>query len=124
MAKIFCHNLKKSNILINFRNFFNIFLVCIYNRLRELDRNELFEKARGEILDEVVNLSEVSVKQWEELLMTKIWEKVSLHVFENIYLPAAQTGNPSKCYKHYLISIYGKIINKGFKNMFFFVICT
>lgn len=65
-------------------------------RLRELDRNELFEKARGEILDEVVNLSEVSVKTWEELLITKIWDKVSLNVFENIYLPAVQTNDPSE----------------------------
>ncbi|XP_054272959.1 dynamin-like 120 kDa protein, mitochondrial isoform X2 [Macrosteles quadrilineatus] len=65
-----------------------------FPRLRELDRNELFEKARGEILDEVVNLSEVSVKTWEELLVHKIWDKVSLNVFENIYLPAVQTGDP------------------------------
>ncbi|XP_075213252.1 opa1 mitochondrial dynamin like GTPase isoform X2 [Lycorma delicatula] len=62
-----------------------------FPRLRELDRDELFEKARGEILDEVVNLSGVSVKQWEELLMKQIWEKVSQHVFENIYIPSAQT---------------------------------
>ncbi|KDR10026.1 Dynamin-like 120 kDa protein, mitochondrial, partial [Zootermopsis nevadensis] len=61
--------------------------------LRELDRDELFEKARGEILDEIINLSQVSPKEWEELLMKKIWDKVSMHVFENIYLPAAQTGN-------------------------------
>ncbi|XP_044726773.1 dynamin-like 120 kDa protein, mitochondrial isoform X2 [Chrysoperla carnea] len=64
-----------------------------FPRLRELDRDELFERARGEILDEIVNLSQVSPKQWEELLLDKIWEKVSMHVFENIYLPAAQTGN-------------------------------
>ncbi|CAK9818538.1 Dynamin-like 120 kDa protein, mitochondrial [Anthophora plagiata] len=65
-----------------------------FPRLRELDRDELFEKARGEILDEIVNLSQVSPRQWEEILMVKIWDKVSTHVFENIYLPAAQSGNP------------------------------
>uniref|UniRef100_A0A6M2DDH7 Dynamin-like GTPase OPA1, mitochondrial n=1 Tax=Xenopsylla cheopis TaxID=163159 RepID=A0A6M2DDH7_XENCH len=66
-----------------------------FPRLRELDRDELFEKARGEILDEIINLSQVSPKQWETLLMAKIWDKVSMHVFENIYLPAAQTGSTS-----------------------------
>ncbi|RZC39241.1 dynamin-like 120 kDa protein, mitochondrial [Asbolus verrucosus] len=64
-----------------------------FPRIREQDRDELFERARSEILDEVVNLSQVSPKQWEECLMTKIWDKVSSHVFENIYLPAAQTGS-------------------------------
>lgn len=66
-----------------------------FPRLRELDRDELFEKARGEILDEIVNLSQVSPRHWEEVLMARIWSKVSMHVFENIYLPAAQSGNPS-----------------------------
>ncbi|XP_011633959.1 dynamin-like 120 kDa protein, mitochondrial isoform X6 [Pogonomyrmex barbatus] len=66
-----------------------------FPRLRELDRDELFEKARGEILDEIVNLSQVSPRQWEEVLMARNWDKVSMHVFENIYLPAAQSGNPN-----------------------------
>ncbi|XP_017755871.1 PREDICTED: dynamin-like 120 kDa protein, mitochondrial isoform X2 [Eufriesea mexicana] len=66
-----------------------------FPRLRELDRDELFEKARGEILDEIVNLSQVSPRHWDKMLMDRIWNKVSMHVFENIYLPAAQTGNPS-----------------------------
>ncbi|XP_066601642.1 dynamin-like GTPase OPA1, mitochondrial isoform X2 [Prorops nasuta] len=66
-----------------------------FPRLRELDRDELFEKARGEILDEIVNLSQVSPRHWEEVLMERMWDKVSMHVFENIYLPAAQSGNPS-----------------------------
>ncbi|XP_029044221.1 dynamin-like 120 kDa protein, mitochondrial isoform X4 [Osmia bicornis bicornis] len=65
-----------------------------FPRLRQLDRDELFEKARGEILDEIVNLSQVSPKHWEETLLNIIWDKVSTHVFENIYLPAAQSGNP------------------------------
>lgn len=63
-----------------------------FPRLREQDRDELFERARGEILDEMINLSQVSPKQWEDHLLDKIWEKVSNHVFENIYLPAAQSG--------------------------------
>ncbi|XP_025836270.1 dynamin-like 120 kDa protein, mitochondrial [Agrilus planipennis] len=64
-----------------------------FPRLREQDRDELFDRARSEILDEIVNLSQVSTKQWEESLMNKIWEKVSTHVFENIYLPSAQTNS-------------------------------
>uniref|UniRef100_U5EJB3 Dynamin-like GTPase OPA1, mitochondrial n=1 Tax=Corethrella appendiculata TaxID=1370023 RepID=U5EJB3_9DIPT len=64
-----------------------------FPRLRESGRDELFEKAKGEVLDEVVNLSQVSAKKWEELLNTKLWEKLSNYVFENIYLPAAQSGS-------------------------------
>ncbi|CAL7942119.1 unnamed protein product [Xylocopa violacea] len=70
-----------------------------FPRLRELDRDELFEKARGEILDEIVNLSQVSPRHWEEVLMVRIWDKVSMHVFENIYLPAAQSGSPGMFYR-------------------------
>lgn len=66
--------------------------VC-YSSTRELDRDELFEKARGDILDEVVNLSQVSPKQWEDSLSKKLWEKMVTYVFENIYLPAAQTDS-------------------------------
>uniref|UniRef100_A0A8D2KW18 Dynamin-like GTPase OPA1, mitochondrial n=2 Tax=Varanus komodoensis TaxID=61221 RepID=A0A8D2KW18_VARKO len=64
-----------------------------YPRLRELDRNELFEKAKNEILDEVISLSQVTPKHWEEILQKSLWERVSTHVIENIYLPAAQTSN-------------------------------
>ncbi|XP_037105635.1 dynamin-like 120 kDa protein, mitochondrial isoform X8 [Syngnathus acus] len=62
-----------------------------YPRLRELDRNELYEKAKNEILDEVINLSQVTPQHWEAILQKKLWERVSTHVIENIYLPAAQT---------------------------------
>lgn len=73
-------------------------IVCwvIYFRLRESSRDELFEKAKGEILDEVVNLSQISAKDWEQLLYIKLWEKLSNYCFENIYLAAANASSPGK----------------------------
>ncbi|XP_071490829.1 dynamin-like GTPase OPA1, mitochondrial [Diadema antillarum] len=62
-----------------------------FPRLRELDRDELFERAKSEMLDEVMNLNEVKPKQWEETLSKLLWESVSTHVFEEIYLPASQS---------------------------------
>jgi len=67
-----------------------------YPRIRELDRDELFEKARGEILDEIVNLSLVSSQTWEQSIETKLWDKVSGYAFENIYLHAAQSQTSSR----------------------------
>uniref|UniRef100_A0A336MA42 Dynamin-like GTPase OPA1, mitochondrial n=1 Tax=Culicoides sonorensis TaxID=179676 RepID=A0A336MA42_CULSO len=66
-----------------------------FPRLRESGRDELYERAKGEILDEVVNLSQVSAKKWDEILSEKLWDKLSNYVFEHIYLPAAQSGSQS-----------------------------
>lgn len=79
-----------------------------------MDRDELFEKARGEILDEVINLSQVVPKRWEDILLKKLWEKVSNHVFENIYLPAAQSGDPST---YLLISKKQLLFDLYFRNI-------
>lgn len=64
-----------------------------FPRLRELDRDELFEKARGELLDEIINLSQLSPKHWEETLSKELWKKMSVYVFENIYVQAWQAGS-------------------------------
>ncbi|XP_048747628.2 dynamin-like 120 kDa protein, mitochondrial isoform X1 [Ostrea edulis] len=64
-----------------------------FPRQRELDRDELFEKAKGDILDEIINLGQLTPKQWEEAFHNKLWEKSSTYFFESIYLPAAQTEN-------------------------------
>ncbi|XP_034111121.1 dynamin-like 120 kDa protein, mitochondrial isoform X4 [Drosophila albomicans] len=64
-----------------------------FPRLRESGRDELFDKAKGEILDEVVTLSQISAKKWDDALTLKLWEKLSNYVFENVYLPAAQSDS-------------------------------
>jgi optic atrophy protein 1 len=64
-----------------------------FPRIRELDRDELFEKARGEILDEIINLSQVSPQHWEDVFVRNLWSHMSNYVFENIYIPAAQAEN-------------------------------
>ncbi|XP_015908038.1 dynamin-like GTPase OPA1, mitochondrial isoform X2 [Parasteatoda tepidariorum] len=65
-----------------------------FPRLRELDRDELFEKARGELLDEIINLSQLSPKHWEETLSKELWKKMSAYVFENIYVQALHSDSP------------------------------
>ncbi|CAF0780463.1 unnamed protein product [Brachionus calyciflorus] len=62
-----------------------------FPRLRELDRDELFEKARGEILDEVINLAQIKSKEWEDSLNKLLLQQSSNYIFNNIYVPAAQT---------------------------------
>lgn len=55
-------------------------------------QSELFDKARGELLDEVLSLSDITPQQWEEILSHQLWEKLSSHFIEEIFLPSAQTS--------------------------------
>ncbi|UJR32977.1 hypothetical protein I4U23_020440 [Adineta vaga] len=64
-----------------------------FTKLREQDRDELFEKARGEILDEVVNLSLIPSQQWEDNLSNYIWSRMSNFIFDDVFLTAAQADS-------------------------------
>ena len=67
-----------------------------FPRIRELNRSELFEKAKNEILDDMLYLVNIPAQRWEKTLENRLWNGVSTHVIENIYLPAAQSGDPGK----------------------------
>ncbi|KFD55954.1 hypothetical protein M513_03078, partial [Trichuris suis] len=72
---------KRFNLETEWRNTFP--------KKRELDRDELFEKARNELLDEINALEEIASKDWETALREKIWKRMSSHVFDKLYFPAA-----------------------------------
>lgn len=65
-----------------------------YPRVRELDRSELFEKAKNEILDDMLSLVNIPAQRWEHTLQSRLWKEVSQHVIEDIYLLAAQSPDP------------------------------
>ncbi|XP_067951272.1 dynamin-like GTPase OPA1, mitochondrial isoform X2 [Watersipora subatra] len=64
-----------------------------YPGQRELDRMELFEKAKGEILDQLITLSQISSKEWEDEFSQRLWDRTCTHVFESIYLPASSSAS-------------------------------
>ncbi|XP_045507894.1 dynamin-like 120 kDa protein, mitochondrial isoform X2 [Colias croceus] len=64
-----------------------------FPRQRELDRDELFERARAELLDQSAELSGVPAAQWELRLRTALWETAAPNVLAAIYLPAATTAH-------------------------------
>lgn len=64
-----------------------------FPRQRELDRDELFERARAELLDQSAELSAVSAHAWEQRLHSALWAAVAPRVFQGIYLPSAANAH-------------------------------
>lgn len=61
-----------------------------FPHLREMDRDELFDKARNETLDELATLSAVTAGTWEKKLRLLLWDRLEDFVFEKILEPALQ----------------------------------
>ena len=64
--------------------------IGIFKLIELKKKDELFEKARGEVLDEVVNLAQIKSKEWEDSLNRLLLEESANYIFNNIYMPAAQ----------------------------------
>ncbi|XP_045781148.1 dynamin-like 120 kDa protein, mitochondrial isoform X1 [Maniola jurtina] len=60
-----------------------------FPRQRELDRDELFERARAELLDQSAELSAVPAAAWEQRLHNALWASTAERIFSGIYLPSA-----------------------------------
>ncbi|XP_028037032.1 dynamin-like 120 kDa protein, mitochondrial isoform X1 [Bombyx mandarina] len=64
-----------------------------FPRQRELDRDELFERARAELLDQAAELSAVPAQRWEHALRDALWDHAAPTVMDRIYLPAAAAAH-------------------------------
>ena len=60
-----------------------------YPGSRTLDRDDLFELGKADILSKVAGLQMRKPAKWETLLMETLWDKVSPHILE-IFVEAAQ----------------------------------
>lgn len=67
-----------------------------FSKYRELDRDELFEIGKNQILDQIIKLSHLNADFWESLLFKKFNDSFKEFIFEQIYLPAAQKNNPDE----------------------------
>ncbi|KAL7675255.1 hypothetical protein ACOME3_001518 [Neoechinorhynchus agilis] len=64
-----------------------------YSKLRQKSRDELFDIASTNILDQIIKLSDISVKQWEDILFKGLLDAIKDVFFDEIYIPASQTNN-------------------------------
>lgn len=59
-------------------------------------QDELFEKGRAEILDDVLSLHDITPEDWEKKLYDRMWQTISPLVVDDIYISAAQNNSPGK----------------------------
>ncbi|GAU97682.1 hypothetical protein RvY_08935 [Ramazzottius varieornatus] len=63
-----------------------------FNKARVLDRDELYETGRMQLLDDVIRLQNLPQSTWENDFEERLWTAMADYVFTDIYVPAA-SGN-------------------------------
>ena len=63
-----------------------------FGRFRQLERAELFDRARADILDELAALSMLPARHWHDVLAAQLWEKLSPFIVDHVLLPAAESN--------------------------------
>lgn len=58
-------------------------------------QNDLFEKAKDDILDDIASLHKSTPLEWETLLQENLWDGIHSKVVDDIYLAAAECTNSS-----------------------------
>ncbi|XP_055335185.1 dynamin-like 120 kDa protein, mitochondrial [Paramacrobiotus metropolitanus] len=63
-----------------------------FYKARVLDRDELYETGRMQLLDDVAKLNSVPSSTWETEFEENLWNSVADYIFDNVYVPIA-TGS-------------------------------
>ena len=58
-------------------------------------QNDLFEKAKDEILDKIAALHKLTPLEWETLIQEALWSGIQHKVVDEIYLEAAECHSVS-----------------------------
>ena len=65
----------------------------LFSKYRELDRDELFEIGKNQILDQIIKLSHLNELYWETKFFQHLNENFKKFIFEDIYLPCAEKSD-------------------------------
>ena len=64
-----------------------------YQKSRELDRDQLFQKGKDVLLDKIVELENLDPGEFESDLRGRLWEKIENHFLHEVYLAAEGSAN-------------------------------
>ncbi|KJE94459.1 dynamin [Capsaspora owczarzaki ATCC 30864] len=63
---------------------------------RVMSRDELFQLAKHDILENVATFGKIGAKEWEQMLFEKMWENIRPQVVDSIYLSSARSRDAAE----------------------------